>query len=110
MSNSAQNHQPALQETKVILLRELDIDPDVEQKDLTSSYDELKRTIAERIRHLLSSHYEHLLNLLYRIDVDETKVADTLASYQPDEVPDILAEMIIERQLQKVVTRQYYRQ
>ncbi len=110
MSNSANNNQPALNETKAILLRELEINPNDGEKDLSPSYDELKRTIAEHIRHLLSSHYEYLLNLLYRIDVDEAKVAETLGSHHPNEVPDILAEMIIERQLQKVVTRQYYRQ
>lgn len=110
MSNSSNTDQPALNEAKEILVRQLEMEPQREQEDVALSYDELKRMIAEHIRHLLSSHYEYLLNLLYRIDVDESKVAETLTSYHPNEVPEILAEMIIARQLQKVVTRQYYRQ
>lgn len=103
------SHAPVLRETRDILFRNLEIASSAEESAVNPSYEELKRMIAERIRQMLSTNYEQLLNLLYRIDIPESRVAEALSEYPPNEVPEMLAEMIIERQRQKVVTRQQYR-
>ncbi len=107
--HQASDRALALQETSEIIIRNLEIDVPSQYKRMNLSYDMLKKMIANRIRQMLASEYEALLNLLYRIDVPEDKVAQALSEHHPKEAPDVLAGMIIERQLQKVITRQQYR-
>lgn len=110
MSDSKDKNQPpALREAQEILLRNLEISASVEEDAGNPSHEELKRLIAGHVRKMLHQNYERLLNLLYRIDVPEAKVAEALSEYPPNEAPEALADMIIERQLQKVITRQQYR-
>ena len=70
------------------------------------SLEELQRQLALHVNNLVLHHFEQLINLLYRIDVSETKIKSLLQN-QPDEnAGNIIAALIIERQLQKIKTRQ----
>ena len=72
-----------------------------------SSQDEFLKLLTKVIRHLLDKDFERLMNGLYRIDVDENKVKRALTTDNPAEN---IAQLIIERELQKVETRRKYRQ
>lgn len=74
------------------------------------SLEELHNQLAIHINHLIQHQFEQLISLLYRIDVSETNIQSLLQN-QPDEnAGNIIAALIIERQLQKIKTRQQFSQ
>lgn len=74
-----------------------------------TSLDELKNKLIPVIRYLLDKDMTRLLNALYRIDIKESKVKYVLTIENPDNIAPALAEMIIQRELQKIATRKQYR-
>jgi hypothetical protein len=72
--------------------------------------EQLKKYLTSRIIELLDRNYEKLLNILYRIDINEDKLNDLFGSKNRDYIPEHLAELIIERQLQKIKFRNAYRE
>jgi len=72
------------------------------------TYDELRQILAERITALLSTQPEKLMNILYRFDVSEDKIHDVFTKDFPFDIPFKVADLIIERQQQKLRTRQQY--
>jgi antitoxin component HigA of HigAB toxin-antitoxin module len=62
---------------------------------------ELKEKLAQIISYLLDHDFEKLLWILYRIDVDEEKAKHLLSQHLPDQAPEILADLIIQRQIKK---------
>ncbi len=74
------------------------------------SLDELEKQLGIYVNELIQTDFQKLIMLLYRIDVSEQKLKQLL-QIQPDEnAGDIIAALIIERQLQKIKTRQRFRQ
>ena len=97
--------------TKVALqLIQKDLDlPETDINRLPSpEIDELHRYLSLAIRELLDTGFNKLLNALYRIDVSEKKVTEAIHLEAPDEIASKLATLVIERELQKVYTRQKY--
>ena len=72
-------------------------------------YQELKRILTEHLEKLIAQDFEGLLNLLYRIDVSEQKAKERLADNDPSKTADVLADLIIKRKMQKVLTRRKYK-
>lgn len=70
---------------------------------------EVKAYLIEHITRLLDRNPAMLLSILYRIDVAEGDVKRVFEEAAPPRVPDELADLIIERQLQKVRTRRQHR-
>ncbi len=78
-----------------MLSRQFDVDaPD----DWQLFYD----TLVNQIKELIKYRFEHLMWILYRIDVDETKAMDALSK---PFAAQKLADLIVERQVQKWKTR-----
>ncbi len=74
------------------------------------SEEDLVRSLADHIAYMLERELEHLLSSLYRMDVSEQKVA---AAIHPNAVEPAnigIARLIIERQKQRIQTKQEYRQ
>ena len=71
-----------------------------------SNLDKLQEWLAREISILLDRDFQHLLNVLYRIDVSEEKVKQAFAAKYP---AFEIAGLIIERELKKVETRKKYR-
>ena len=75
-----------------------------------SSYEELQKVLAEHINHLIKNDFEKLVGLLYRIDVNEQKLKTLLQQYTNEDAGNIIALLIIERQEQKIRSRQQFSQ
>jgi hypothetical protein len=73
------------------------------------SFEMLKEKLADYINHLIQADFEKLVSLLYRIDVSEAKLKYILKENPGEDAGDIIAELIIERQLQKIKSRQEHR-
>lgn len=61
------------------------------------------------IRHMLDHEFEKLCNTMYRLDVSETKFNSVLTGEARGDIPGRLADLVIDREIQKVKTRQLYR-
>lgn len=71
-----------------------------------TAYGELCDQIEPIIKKLLSNNVSRFHSLLYRIDVDEEKVKAALTA--ADSPTTKITKLIIERELLKVVTREYF--
>lgn len=73
-------------------------------------FEDICNAIQKRIGLLMSGDSGALNNLLYRIDLSEKKVKQLLHDEGELKFQGKLAEMIVKRELQKVVIREYYKQ
>ncbi len=74
------------------------------------SLEDVRAFVAERIALLLDRNPGLLMSILYRIDVAERKVTAVLSTHGPEAIPAALADLVIERQLQKLRIRRRYRE
>ena len=72
------------------------------------SIEELKLALSYYINDLITHDLNKLMSLLYRIDISEKVLKGNLQE-QKEDAGVIIAEMIIERQLQKIKTRKQSR-
>jgi hypothetical protein len=69
----------------------------------------IQEQLAAFINNLINTNFERLVSLLYRIDVSEAKLKSLLHNHPGSNAGDIIAALIIERQLQKIKFRQQSR-
>ena len=88
----------------------------IESQEITKQYklspedfSEILSRLSNLINNLLDSDIQGLLSLLYRIDVSEQKVKTILATANQGDMAKKIAVLIIERQIQKIVTRMKYK-
>lgn len=74
------------------------------------SLQELKEKLAVHINHLISHDFEKLVSLLYRVDVNEKKMRGLLDNNKGENAAALIADLIIERQLEKIKSRRQFRQ
>ena len=74
------------------------------------SYEELYENLAKHLDHLITTDFNNLIAILYRIDISQEKAIAGLAeNAKKESAGHTLARMIIDRQLEKVITRRKYR-
>ncbi|MEO5942525.1 MAG: hypothetical protein ABIP30_17560 [Ferruginibacter sp.] len=69
----------------------------------------LEHLLAERINYLIINDFNWLVQALYRIDVNEKKLELLLKENNKYNAGNIIAALVIERQLQKIKSRQQNR-
>jgi len=74
------------------------------------SLEELHAKLAVYVNDLILHRFEQLISLLYRIDVSESKIKSFLSRQTNENAGNIIATLIIERQLEKIRSRQQFRQ
>ena len=62
------------------------------------------------INELILRDFNGLVQLLYRIDVNEKKLKSILSNNKESDSANVIADLIIERQIQKANSRNLYRQ
>jgi hypothetical protein len=65
--------------------------------------------LADRINQLIKDDFTSLVNILYRIDVSELKLKTTVQEHPQEDAGYLIANLIIERQLQKIKSRNDFR-
>ena len=91
------------------LVREINKTLSIVLKD-EISLDELRTQLSEYINQLIQTDFQKLIGILYRIDVSEPKLKFLLQQHPEEEAGNIIASLIIERQLQKIKSRQQFQQ
>ena len=71
--------------------------------------DELEQQLTDHINHLINTDFEKLIYYLYRIDVNETKMKHLLQRQGGENAAQLIAKLIIDRQLQKIKSRAEYK-
>ena len=64
-----------------------------------------RNLLIARIEELAEKNMDKLMWLLYRVDVSERKLHATLKETPPEKFAPVIADMIIERQMQKIKSR-----
>ena len=67
-----------------------------------------KRSISEYIDHLIANDFNKLMRILYRVDVSEKMLRANLQQ-QEKNAAAVIADMLVDRQLEKMQTRKKFR-
>jgi hypothetical protein len=77
--------------------------------EAAESYEAVKNRIAAFINELILHDFGKLVALLYRIDISEAKLKYLLRENTDKDAAGIIAELIIEREIQKFNSRREHR-
>ena len=69
------------------------------------SWEEIQLVVKEKVNQLLQNDFHGLITLLYRLDVSEEKLKSLLETNQDQDAAGIISQLIVERQLQKIKSR-----
>lgn len=70
---------------------------------------EIEQAVKQKVSELLQADFNALVTLLYRIDVSEKKLKLLLETNKDTDAADIISRLIVERQLQKIKSRNEFR-
>ncbi|MES2777123.1 MAG: hypothetical protein V4722_23305 [Bacteroidota bacterium] len=76
----------------------------------TGTWDSIRNKLYAFINNLIDKNFEKLLMILYRIDVHEDKLRKLLKASPATDAGLVIADLIMERQVQKIKTRQEFSQ
>jgi hypothetical protein len=68
---------------------------------VTNDKQQLAQALAEGINQLIQTDFARLINILYRIDISEKTLKETLEQQADEDAGLLIARLVIERQLQK---------
>ena len=74
----------------------------------TTSADELQERLAGHLNSLITTDFNKLISLLYRLDIDELQVRATLQNHPGTDAGKLLAGLVIERQIRKLESRKRF--
>ncbi|MCW3083392.1 MAG: hypothetical protein JWP12_758 [Bacteroidetes bacterium] len=73
-----------------------------------NAYEELFEQIEPHIKKLIDSNHSKFMGILYRIDVSDEQVKKAINENSSESFSEIVTDLIIKRELQKVVIRNHY--
>jgi hypothetical protein len=95
-------------ELKKLIIRDMQLETD--ERALTAgTVEAFKEKLINVINLLLQSDFPRLMNAMYRLDIDEKLFRDALSGLHSPNVAARLADLVINRELEKIRTRNKYR-
>jgi len=67
-----------------------------------------KQVLINRINELIQFNFQQLVLVLYRVDVSEEKLRYLLKENDEEDAASIIADLLIERQVQKIISRKQF--
>ena len=67
---------------------------------------DLLQLLADKINYLIVNDFNKLISILYRADINETKLNIILSENRNEDAGKLIALLFIERQMQKIKSRQ----
>jgi hypothetical protein len=71
--------------------------------------DNVRSQLINLINELIKNDFPSLVQLLYRLDVEENKLKKLLHENSETDAASIIADLIIKRQIQKIATKNQYK-
>jgi hypothetical protein len=68
------------------------------------------RQLVDAVNKLVVNDFSALIQILYRLDVSEEKIRVALANNPNNDAADLIAKLLLERQVQKLESRKAFRQ
>jgi hypothetical protein len=65
--------------------------------------------LTESVNDLIKYDFKRLVQLLYRLDVSEKKIRDSLSANEGEDAAKLIATLFLERQIEKIKTRQSFK-
>ncbi len=93
-----------LSNTRDLIARDFELET---QEEILTEED-LLYMLANQISYMIEHRMEHLLSLMYRLDVAEQKVNFALSPLSPEAPALALARLVLERQKKRLQTKQHY--
>jgi hypothetical protein len=87
----------------IMVQKKLSEDFNIEPEGINTPF---RDQLASKINDLVQRDFNTLILLLYRIDVSESKLKETLEKNPGHNAGSLIADLIIERQLQKIKARE----
>lgn len=92
--------------TQALINRDFEL---TESEEVYLSEEELLDMLSQRIAFLIENRLEFLLSLMYRLDIDESKVNYALSPIAIEPPHIGLARLVLARQKQRAYTKQHYK-
>ncbi len=70
--------------------------------------DKFKAQLIFFINELINTNFNALIQLLYRLDINEKKLKEVLKNNEQHDAGILISELIIQRQLQKIKSRKQF--
>lgn len=70
---------------------------------------ELEEALAAWVNRLLKEDFSRLIQLLYRVDIQESKIKTMLQDHPGEDAGMLIARLMMNRQAEKMVSRNQYR-
>lgn len=68
-----------------------------------------RQLLVDQINEMLQHDFQKLVSLLYRIDINESRLRLLLSQNTGQDAAEIITDLIIERQIQKIKSREQFR-
>lgn len=97
-----------LVKTFIIAMMPQQIDPILQQLTVDTSFDkkeEIKQQLVNGINYLLIHDFARLVQTLYRVDVNETRLKQLLQDHPQTDAAVLIADLLMERQEEKLKTK-----
>ncbi len=92
------------QELITVINTEMDL-----ELPLYTSFAVLRQQLQAVISRLINTDFQKLVSILYRVDVNERKLKWLLQENVGEDAAVIIADLIIERQIEKIASRRQFR-
>ncbi|MBL0309991.1 MAG: hypothetical protein IPP77_10015 [Bacteroidetes bacterium] len=99
-----------IQEIENRILSSFEIDASLlsASSDNEERFKSMRDLLIRRVEELAEKDMEKLMWILYRIDVSEKRLHDTMQKTPADKFGSTIADLIIERQIKKIETRKQF--
>lgn len=87
----------------------LEISKELEISLKEKNYSFAKQIVINRINELIQHDFQKLVSILYRVDISEKKLKQLLKENATTDAAIIITELLLERQLEKIRSRQEYK-
>lgn len=94
---------------KEIILRHFELS-EADGTNKVYTEEEFFELLSGHVLWMIEHRLDYLLSLMYRLDIDENKINRALHPGAPEPANEGLARLIIERQKQRIQTKQQYRE
>lgn len=95
-------------ELNKLIIKDLDLEKEAELLSVPDLAI-LREKLIEVINLLLQKDYQRLVNAMYRLDIDERLFREAISGMHSPNVAARLADLVINRELEKINTRRKYR-
>ena len=91
-----------------LIIKDFNLEED-QFDNVSADLQDIKKRLIQVLDYMLTKDFERLLNAMYRLDINETLFRDVIEGQKGNNISELLADLIIDRELQKVQTRLKYK-